>query len=226
MHTLITRDQSIGNQILKGFFAILPSRIAADFDSLASSKKLLREEEKSFRSRRWSDPGEVVESLHRRLLLGSESSRNSSLPGDLLLFSATLAAHEIACLSCSVSTGSGVLRDLAGMIESAEDGKEEKIRLSETLFEQIHDSVFVEVLERYAMKKYAVIFESNRPLYEIRSEVGRRLIMGGVMNEKECDEVVQKFRTLYGPEFAEEFLRRLRKHNLLPVQRKKRSSIG
>ena len=214
-------DESMASQVLKDFFAILPCHISKGFRSLKTRKCDFREQEDSFRLNGWETSGQIVESFHRRLLLSSEMSRNSKLPGDLVLFSATLTAHEIAELSCAASTGSGMLKKLVGMEESLADsgqpeGAKERAVLSERLFDQIHDAVFLEVLDRYGMRKYAQIFEKNRPLYEIRCEVGRRLLSPDLVDKKEHLETLTRFRLLYGPEFVQEFLRRLDKYDILP----------
>ena len=221
MKRRVHKDKSMDYQVLKAFFAIRPCRISSDLGSLSSLRSTLRAQEKFFSENGWETSGQIVESFHRRLLLSYEMSRVSKLPRDLVLFSATLTAHEIAELSCAASTGSGMLGELAGMAELREDsGQAEEVKeravLSARLFDRIHDAVFLEVLERYGMRKYALIFEQNRPLYEIRCEVGRRLLSPDLVDKKEHLETLARFRMLFGPGVVQEFLRRLRQRDILP----------
>lgn len=167
--------------ILRIFLDISPQRVKREIEDLESKAKQLRSLERNFGRRTWPTAGEMAESFHRRLLLGKRVTLKSQLHPDLILFSATVSAHRIAELSCSVATGKGRLSELAGVFEVLEksgelDSKAPDVLLSNQLLEQIHDSVFLEILRRYDLNEYGRIFEDNRPLYEMRFGAGRSLI--------------------------------------------------
>ncbi len=173
------------SEILRAFFGISPQRIERDFDALESKVSQFRSLEREFEPGPCPTARDLAETIHRHFLLGKKVTIRSQLPPDLILFSATVSAHRIAELSCSVATGKGRLSELAGLFEILEksgelDGKAPDVLLSNELLEQIHDSVFLEILRRYDLNEYGRIFEEDRSLYEMRFEAGRRLVDGGL----------------------------------------------
>ena len=173
------------SEILKAFFGISPQRVEREIEDLESMAGLLRSLERDFARVTWPTARDLAESFHRRLLLGKKVTLKSQLPPDLILFSATVSAHRIAELSCSLATGRGRLSELAGHFEILEesgelDGKAPDVLLSNELLEKIHDSVFLEILHRYDLGEYGQIFEKDRPLYEMRFDRGRCLIDGSL----------------------------------------------
>ena len=217
----ITNSQLIDtSDVLSGLFDIDEDQIRKDLASTEGRVSLLRVEERSVRSRNRVSLGIFVDSIHRRLLIASQMFKSSRLPADLVLFSSTQTAHEVAEMSCAVATGKGRLRELAWIFEESDNGpnfEDSLIEASVQLLEQIHDTVLVEVLRRYDLSGYAVLFEVNRPLYEIRYEVGRRLLVSDLVSRREHLETLNQYQNDYGPDIVREFLRRLEKHDLLPV---------
>lgn len=209
------------SDVLQAFLGIPPRRIKEGLLEVESCGAGLRKLERSYFSTRGGTPESEGESYHRRLLLGKKMSLSSRLPADLVLFSATVTAHEIAELSCSAATGTGMLSNLTRQLDDwKEEGDEmtysSVILQSEALLERVHDSVFLEILRRYELEGYGRLFEKNRPLYEVRFEVGRRLVDASLVNDTDHQITVEKFRNLYGPELVEKFLARLKRHSLIP----------
>ena len=205
------------SEILRAFFGISPQRIEREIDDLESKVSQFRSLEREFGRVTWPAAGALAESFHRRLLLGKKVTLKSQLPPDLILFSATVSAHRIAELSCSVATDRGRLSELAGLFEILEetgafDDGAPDVLLSNELLEKIHDSVFLEILRRYDLNGCGRIFEEDRPLYEMRFEVGRRLADGSLFGCSDHENTVSSFRDLYGPKLVKEFLGRLKRH--------------
>lgn len=95
--------------------------------------------------------------------------------------------------------------------------EESLVKESDRLLTQIHDMVVVEVLKRYQLPKFAALFEQNRPLYEIRFEVGCRLVVPDLVGRSEHLKILEQYQNDYCPDIVPEFLRRLEKHDLLPT---------
>lgn len=221
MANFIHEKISETSSILTFFFGISPARIIADLSELDSEGENLRQQECESRNQSEFSAQEAGETFHRRLLLGARMVRTSKLSRDLILFAATITAHEIAELSCSEASGRGQLQGLCEILEDDDGtGSYEDISaaifMSDSLIERIQDSIFLEVLKRYELESIAMLFENNRPLFEIRCEVGRRLLMKDLVDVREHKETVARFREVHGLKFAQEFLRRLRHHDILP----------
>ena len=58
--------------------------------------------------------------------------------------------------------------------------------------------------------------EEKRAAYDIRCEVGRRLITGNPVSREEHEASVSRIRSLHGSKCAEDFVSRLARHDLLP----------
>lgn len=224
MRITLKIEEPIFSEVLRDFFAMSPSQVRKDLEKLRNfdgRKEALRELEKILTREGYRTSGEMVDSFHRRLLLAAAMNRTSKLPDDLLLFSATVTAHEIAEMSCSAATGTGVLGVLAEVFECRDylDGSAQKnaeVTFSDQMLNRINDSVFLEVLSRYGLERYGEIFERNRALYDIRWEVGRLLVSGISNDQQDHFATVARLRELYGPKAVHEFLSRLKKHDLLP----------
>ena len=144
--------------------------------------------------------------------------RSSRLPADLILFLSTQMAHEVAEMSCAAATGKGQLSEFAQIFEGSGCEfyfEESLVKESDRLLTQIHDMVVV--LKRYQLPRYAARFEQNRPLYEIRFEVGRCLVVPDLVGRSEHLEILEQYQNDYCPDIVREFLRRLEKHDLLPA---------
>ncbi len=208
------------SDLLRSFFAISPQRILLDLRNIESQADEHRKEEARVRRLGCDRLSDLAESYHRRLLLGHNMLQVSMLPPDLVLFAATVTAHEIAELSCANSCGRGRSLELCQILENLEgssrlDEFSNAVFASDVMIAKIHDAVFLEILVRYGMDQVASLFEDNRPLYEIRCAVGRQLIVGELDQEEEHEKTIESFRELYGPEFLQEYLRRLTSHDLL-----------
>lgn len=218
---LTWNNQSIdASDVLRRLFGIDADRIGDDLALAKGNVFEFRRQERSIRKQSRISSNELVKSFHLRLLIASQMSESSRLPADLILFSSTQTAHEIAEMCCAVATGKGQLRQSAQVFE--ESGHENSIKdplvvQSERLLARIHDTVVGEVLKRYHLTSYAHLFEENRPLYEIRFEVGRRLIVPDLVSREEHFEILEQYQEDYGSDIVREFLRRLEKHDLLPA---------
>ena len=129
-------------------------------------------------------------------------------------------AHEVAEMSCAAATGKGQLSEFAQVFEGSGCEfyfEESLVKESDRLLTQIHDMVVVEVLKRYQLPKFAALFEQNRPLYEIRFEVGCRLVVPDLVGRSEHLKILEQYQNDYCPDIVPEFLRRLEKHDLLPT---------
>lgn len=183
----------------------------------------MRIDEKKFRRKRTSEIGidELARSYHRRLVLGCQMVELSRLPKELILFSVTLPAFEIAEMACGISCEQGELLKLGKVVMGCEEsgvfaGYESAVEKSESILSDIHDTMFVNVLERYGHSDIVHLFEKKRPLFDLKVEVGRRLVSPHSVEREEAKKIEADFRQKFGPEFVEEFNRRLEKHDLLP----------
>lgn len=177
---------------------------------------LLRSAEKKFRRKFTYDvtPEEVAMSFHRRFLLGVQMKEVSKLPSELVLFSITLPAYEIGELACSVASGAGDLLKLGDFLAECEesgqfDGYQAAVGKSEGLLTGVHDTMFVSALTRYGQTGLISLFENNRPLFDLCQEVGRRLVSPDLVGPDERAFIKEDFLVKYGPEFLQEFTRRL-----------------
>jgi len=206
---------------MKAFLAISPLEIKSDLRSLEDRADEWRSLENSFQDSEDGNPEEIARSFHRQLLLGVNLTRVSMLPRDLVLFIVTLTAHEIAELACSAASGRGRLLELRAVIERLEESGEwdettADVVLSDSLIERVHDSVFLEVLHRYGLSQPARLYEEKRATYDICCEVGRRLITGNPVSQKEHEAAVARIRSLHGAKSADKFVSRLACNDLLP----------
>ena len=209
------------SDLLSSLLGISQERINLELEGLGENEAKWRAQEREFLRGTRQRPQDEAESYHRRLLLGNKMNQFSKLPSDLILFAVTVTAHQIGELACCVSSGKGGLKELALRFESFEqaenlDYHSSEILQSDQMLEKIHDSVFLSILDRYDLKKYGLLYEENRPLYEIRFEVGRRLVTPDSFDPSGHKDSVTKFRNLYGPKLVQEFLRRLKRHSLIP----------
>jgi hypothetical protein len=221
MNASIIREDTHTSAVMKSFLAISPMEIRSDLGVLEDRADGWRSLENTFQNSRNDDPDEMARSFHRRLLLGVHLTRVSMLPKDLILFIVTLTAHEIAELACSAASGRGQLFQLSEELERLEelgdwDHTSADVVLSDSLIERIHDSVFLEVLHRYGLRKPARLYEEKRAIYDICCEVGRRLVTGNPVSREEHEASVRRIRSLHGSKSAEIFVSRLARNDLLP----------
>lgn len=216
----ITTNEAMASEALKAFFGIAPDQIRRDLVSTAHDPTPHRVDERKFRESFKGSSCDLGASFHRRLLLAARMGRVSKLPSDLILFAVTVTVHEIAELACTASSGRGQLGEICKLTEQhgdLDDLSEERgdAQSSDQLISRIHDSVFLEVLKRYGLERYAIVYERNRALYEVRFEVGRRLACRDSFDPRQTPNPVERFREEYGLPIAQEFLRRLLRHNLV-----------
>lgn len=218
----MSQPQTDVDEVLHLLLNIPPHKITADLNSTPIEIELLRREEKSHRNANSElfTAEEIAVSYHRRLILASYAVEHSRLAADLILFFVSLPVYEIAELACTVACDKGKLAELTLLFDQAEISDDftefdQAAAAGDRLLTTIHDTVFVDILRRYDFHQFLNLFERNRPLYEIRNEVGRRLINPDHADEAEDQNTTAGFRAEYGPRLAQEFTRRLGQHGLL-----------
>ncbi len=109
---------------------------------------------------------------------------HSTLPKDLVLFAATLPAHEIAEMACGVACESGRLLKIQELLAQYEwnDGVNEMKKSSleeegEVILSRISDTILTYVLRSYGHGDFVSFYEGNRAVYHRRCEIGRCLII-------------------------------------------------
>lgn len=213
--------ESRSSAVLKQFFSIPISVIEGDLRSVARDSPLLRSAERGFRRKedRKVTAEEISASYHRRFLLGVQMGGISVLPDDLVLFAVTLPAFEIGEIGSFLSSGSGSLLEIGKFVIECEEsgcfkGYQEAVTRSEEILTSIQDTLFTNALSRYGHSGVIELFENNRPLFDIRQEIGRRLISPDLVGPDERAFIEKDFLLRYGPEFVQEFTRRLDRHGL------------
>ena len=221
MVSAISSEGSDLSIVLKSFFSISMEEIEYELGRIADDAVLLRSLEKKLRRKRVSSilPTEWATSFHRRFLLASQMMEISMLPEELILFSVSLPAYEIAEMACSISCEQGALKELGEIVFNCEEsgvfsGYDRAVLRSDEILESIHDTMFSNALERYGLTRVTELYESDRPIFELQVEVGRRLVSPDLVNLDEHQKIEADFRKKFGPEYLQEFTRRLEKHGL------------
>ena len=179
----------------RAFFAISQERIDADLEQAQESSDTLRQEERDHLNLHPSliSAESLAFSYHRRLLQGCVSLEQSRLPRDLLIYSLTLPAHQIAELACTVACRSGRLAELSVEMKKLSEGEglggdsiwsigegpaayQEASAESDQILDDISETIFIQVLRRYHCHEIIELIEKKRDEYEVRYEVGRRLV--------------------------------------------------
>lgn len=217
----ISSEESDLSVVLKSFFSIPLVDIEGDLERVSEDAVLLRSAEKKFRRRRLSDvkPSEIAVSYHRRFLLGVQMVEVSMLPKELILFAVSLPAYEIAEMACGISCDQGALRELGEIVFECEEsgvlaGYDQAVCRSEEILNRIHDTMFLNALERYGLTEVIDLYENDRPSFELQVEVGRRLVSPDLVDLAEHQKFEAEFLRDFGPEFLQEFMRRLESHGL------------
>jgi len=182
--------------------------------------------------RRDLSPAELANCFHIRMLEGVSALRSPWLAEDLALVVAALPAQELAEMACSTACEHGELADIhLQMIQISEaygladdehwhleESPDEYVDLayrSHVMLEKIYDTVFVQILERYRLGALVVLFEQKRGEFEIRYEVGRRLLApGSVMDPLETERVANSFRSQFGEPAVAHLKSRLAEYGL------------
>ncbi|MGC6567892.1 MAG: hypothetical protein ACON38_20040 [Akkermansiaceae bacterium] len=218
----VSSEGSRSSSVLKALYSISDEELREDFESLNDQAIQLRIDEKKFRrlSESQVSDKDLARSYHRRLLLGCHMEEFSKLPKELILFSVTLPAFEIAEMACGVSCERGELLKLGQVVMGCEesgifDGYDSAVAKSDAILTKIHDTMFVNVLERYGHAEIVRLFETKRPLFELKIEVGRRLVSPHSIEKEEALKIEADFREKFGPEFVTELNRRLEQHDLV-----------
>jgi len=129
--------------------------------------------------------GEMASSYHRRMVVGAGMVEDSRLPKDIVLFSASLPAFQIAELACGVASESGRLLEIHNILNGNGGGElneAEYLSLEEEgerILGDIYDTVFVYLLRSYGHDDFADLFEQDSELYQARCEKGRLLVVSG-----------------------------------------------
>ncbi len=159
---------------------------------------------------------DIAASFHKRMLEGAKIWKNGWLHEDLSLVAASLPAQQIAEMACSAATRKGKLarlyREMTAIHE--EHGLDEDsalqpkyrprsygllIESSEKLFRDVFSTVFVQVLDRYSLSKISQLFEQKPSVFEVRFEVGRRLLDPNSLDDIEGNKMVeQSLRDRFG----------------------------
>ena len=122
-------------------------------------------------------------------------------------------------MACSVSCEQGVLKELGEIVFNCEEsgvfaGYDNAVLKSDEILTGIHDTMFSNALERYGLTRVAELYESDRPHFELQVEIGRRLVLPDLVGPEEHKKFETDFRKKFGPEFLQEFTRRLESHGL------------
>jgi hypothetical protein len=141
------------------------------------------------------------------------------LPEELVLFAVSLPAYEIAEMACGISCDQGALRELGKIVFECEEsgvleGYDHAVCRSDEILRNIHDTMFSNALERYGLNDVIELYENDRPSFELQVEVGRRLVSPDLVDLAEHQKFEADFRRNFGPEFLQEFMRRLEAHGL------------
>ena len=217
----ISSEESDLSIVLKSFFSISLREVERDLGRVATDALILRSQEKKFRRKRASAVKSVdlAASYHRRFLLGSLMMEISMLPEELVLFSVSLPAYEIAEMACGISCYQGALKELGGIVLNCQEsgmfeGYDSAVLRSDEILESVHDTMFLNALERYGLTKVTELYENDRPSFELQVEVGRRLVSPDLVDLEEHKKIEADFRKKFGPEFLQDFMQRLEGHGL------------
>jgi hypothetical protein len=204
--------------IFTAIFAISQESIDLDLAEIDDKIEGIRDDERAYMNLALEkiSVAEIAASYHRRLLQGHAAWLYSCLSRDLLLYTKTLPAHQIAEMACTVACQSGRLASLTSLMvgyeneEGLEEGEvwslgngpqeyQDAAREGEELLGDITDTVFVEVLKRYRFYEALEMIEKNRSEYEIRYEVGRRLLSPDVAEDVEANRFAgEAIRSSFG----------------------------
>ncbi|MDB4537965.1 hypothetical protein N9230_05075 [Akkermansiaceae bacterium] len=176
-------------EVLSAFFRVIKER--GSEASKVSLKELagLRRAERCFGMGNGRDCVEaLVESYHRRVLIGAGMRAHSKLPKDVILFSATLPVHQIAEMACGVACESGRLLEIHETLTQLDESDEcTCVRLEEEgekILNDIFDTVFVHVLRDYGQVDVIKLFEEDREAFELRCQNGGELAISEA--DEEC----------------------------------------
>lgn len=179
------------SEILSAFFNFIEEGADRDGEMSIQRMRELRQEERQYVARGGDGNAlEFARSYHRRMLIGVGMVENSTLAKDLVFFSATLPAHEIAEMACGVACESGRLLEIQELLaqhewnDASNDGEASCLEQEgEMVLSRISDTILTYVLRSYGHDDFVSCYEKNREVYHRRCEIGRNLIVSrGVRN--------------------------------------------
>ena len=173
------------SEVLSAFFSLIEEEPDIDGEiSVQKMRELRREERKYVASGGDGSARDLAKSYHRRMLTGVGMVENSTLPKNLVFFSATLPAHEVAEMACGVACESGRLLEIQELLaqyewnDASNDVEGSCLEQEgEMVLSRISDTVLTHVLRSYGHDDFVSCYEGNRAVYHRRCEVGRNLIV-------------------------------------------------
>lgn len=178
------------------------------------------------------DAREKAELSHNLLISGWAVWQSDLVEPDVSLLAAALPALQIAEMACTEASSRGTLARIQQELDMLVCNHAEEVtwstadniqyqrflRLNEEadrILESIHDSVFVDIMRRYHLEEVAEIFEKNRETFEIRLEVGRRLIQPTkVRGAMSSSHAIASLSEKYGDRCGRRLERRLARFGL------------
>jgi hypothetical protein len=186
-------------QLLSEFFGISKERIAADILTSADQYEELAQRGATACQRQATGetlpPSEEAEHWHEMLIWGHSLS-DRRLPGDLVTSHVVHQVMDVADSACTVAFDEGEIAELESQLRAIEERKglgpdEMFVRIGDgppdhdavasklnDQLERISDTVVSALLSRYQFRELEDLFENDRAEFEIRREVGRRLVHG------------------------------------------------
>ena len=173
------------SEVLSAFFNFIEE--GADIDggmSIERMRELCQEERQYVACGGDGNALELARSYHQRMLIGVGMVENSTLPKDLVFFSATLPAHQIAEMACGVACESGRLLEIQELLAQYEwNDASNDMEVScleeegEMILSRISDTILTYVLRSYGHDDFVSCYERNRAVYHRRCDIGRNLIV-------------------------------------------------
>ena len=173
------------SEVLSAFFSLIEEEPDIDGEiSVQKMRELRREERKYVASGGDGSARDLAKSYHRRMLIGVGMVENSTLPKNLVFFSATLPAHEVAEMACGVACESGRLLEIQELLaqyewnDASNDVEGSCLEQEgEMVLSRISDTILTHVLRSYGHDDFVSCYEGNRSAYHRRCEIGRNLIV-------------------------------------------------
>jgi len=192
---------SFSSKVLSVFFEKSQEQIDREIERRQRLSESMDRVSQGFKS-----PKAMALSLHEQMLDGAKIGKIAKMAGvkaDLALVASILPAQELGEMACEVACHSGQLAafhsELGDINQShglgdddvwvkgqAPSKYQEICDLSDQLLECIFQTVFLRVLEMYRLDWIADLFENHRAKFEMRYEVGCRLLNSNINPHTRC----------------------------------------
>ena len=182
---VIKQNGISASEVLSAFFSLIEEEPDIDGEiSVQKMRELRREERKYVASGGDGSARDLAKSYHRRMLTGVGMVENSTLPKNLVFFSATLPANEVAEMACGVACESGRLLEIQELLaqyewnDASNDVEGSCLEQEgEMVLNRISDTILTHVLRSYGHDDFVSCYEGKRAAYHRRCEIGRKMIV-------------------------------------------------